>query len=89
MAGDGVARTGARFCVEERRVPLPEKRESRSDSARSAACATVCSAFAGLRLDLHADVFEAAFVGELGERGDGLEPDVLLFARQHRQHRSR
>src|SRR3954463_6965450 len=41
---EGECETGERFCVEERRVPLCEKRESRSDNARSAACATVCSA---------------------------------------------
>src|SRR6187402_2027873 len=37
----GVDDNGERFCVDERRVPLCENRESRSDSARIAACATV------------------------------------------------
>ena len=37
---------GERFCVDDSRVPLTEKRESRSESARNAACATVGSAFA-------------------------------------------
>src|SRR6185369_9936567 len=32
-----------RCCVDDRRLPLTEKRESRSESARRAACATVCS----------------------------------------------
>jgi hypothetical protein len=34
--------------------------------------------FAGLRLDLHANVLEPAFVREFRERADGFEPDVLL-----------
>ena len=81
-----VVEAGERFWVDERRVPLPENRESRSESARSAACATVCSEFDRLRLDLYADLLEPAFVGELRQRGDGFEPDVFLFARQHGQH---
>ena len=40
----------------------------------------------GLRLDLHTDSLEASFVGEFGERGDGLEPDLLFVALEHRQH---
>ena len=78
--------TGERFCVEERRVPLCEKRESRSDSARSAACATVCSA-AEVCAWICTRMFSsrrssASFASEVMAS----QANVFFFARQHGQH---
>ena len=80
---------GQRRAILRRREPRATAREARVELGQRAQRRLRHGLFGvgGLGLDLHADVFEPAFVGELGQRGDGLEPDLFFLARQHRQHR--